>query len=67
MNVEHDHSSVTTRITREVRKWNNDRTPEDGPPDEILRRTFWLDENGLEITDPDRIALLEQKHRMEVR
>jgi hypothetical protein len=47
-----------------VEKYRPGRAPV-GPPDEVVERAYWVDvRSGREITDPIRIAQLEEKrHR----
>ncbi len=47
------------KIEGQVAKWENGRTPADGPPDEVDTFAGWVEADGTEITDPDRIAALE--------
>lgn len=49
------------KMTRQLAKWNNYRTPDTGPPDEVLDAAWWYEPDGTEITDPARIAALEAK------
>lgn len=48
-----------TKYTFAVAKWENGRTPDDGPPDRTVRHSTWIDSDGSEITDAARIAALE--------
>lgn len=48
-----------TKYTVAVTKWEHDRTPDDGPPDQTVEQTAWIDTDGTEITDAARIAALE--------
>lgn len=59
MNDNHDTTGGPTRIVRTLARWDNHRTPDDGPPDSEDTAVFWSDENG-EITDEARIAELER-------
>ena len=47
------------RVRRVLRKWENYRTPEDGPPDEESEAIHWFEADGTLVTDPDRIRELE--------
>lgn len=42
-----------------VEKWHPGRTPEDGPPDEVVIAEQWVEAGGI-VTDPARIAELER-------
>lgn len=48
------------KFEAQAAKWENGRTPEDGPPDRIDTASFWM-ENGEVVTDPNRLAELEAK------
>ncbi len=57
-----DASAVgAQRHTVAVAKYEGGRTPADGPPDEVVTVSGWLDADGNEITDAARIAALERK------
>ena len=47
------------RVRRVLRKWENGRTPGDGPPDEESEAIHWFEADGTLVTDPDRIRELE--------
>ena len=47
------------KVALHLGKWNNHRTPDDGPPDEVIESATWHEVDGAEITDPARIAQLE--------
>lgn len=52
------------RVHGYVEKWENGRTPADGAPDSVEERVHWHDPvTGEEITDPDRIADLNARHK----
>jgi len=54
-------AAVPHKYEDEVRMWRNNRTPEDGEPDEVIRLVHWEEADGTEVTDPARIAELEAK------
>jgi len=54
------------RIETRVAKWENNRKPQDGPPDETITMVYWV-ENGRKIEDPERVAQLEAAHQAETR
>lgn len=45
----------------QLAKWAPGRSPEDGPPDEIVESVSWHRPGGEEITDPAEIARLEAR------
>lgn len=47
------------RIKATLCKWEGERTPADGEPDEVVERVYWQRANGHVITDPATIARLE--------
>lgn len=47
------------RLATKLAKWENGRTPDDGAPDDVLESSTWYEAGGTEITDPQRIAVLE--------
>lgn len=49
------------RVKVELAKWENHRTPADGPPDEVITVETWHEADGTEVTDPARAAVLESK------
>jgi hypothetical protein len=46
-------------------KYNNDRTPDDGEPDEVIIISKWFEFDGTPIEDEARIADLEERYPME--
>lgn len=42
-----------------VAKYNDGRTPDDGDPDEVVVVEGWFEADGMEVTDPQRIAEIE--------
>lgn len=53
------------RLATKIAKWENNRTPDDGPPDDVDIQFTWYDGGGVEITDPQRIAYLEAQYPQE--
>lgn len=49
------------KVQTQLRKWENQRTPGDGEPDEVITQELWLDQDGAVIEDPERIAALEAR------
>lgn len=56
-----ESGAVFQKARAEVAKYNNGRTPSDGPPDEVVVVEGWFSKGGREITDPVIIAELERK------
>ena len=42
-----------------IEKWSPGRSPDDGPPDEIVTAEQWVERGGI-VTDPERIVELER-------
>lgn len=40
-----------TAFTRTLKKWEDGRTPEDGAPDEVTTLTYFVDQDGVEVSD----------------
>ena len=51
-----------TRIVRVLRKWEHGRTPDDGEPDSVTERVFWLTPRGRDVTSAKQIARLEKRY-----
>jgi hypothetical protein len=56
---------IGVKVTAQVRKWENGRTPADGDPDEVVVTEHWEEADGTVITDPARIERLEASMRTE--
>lgn len=56
-----DTGSGHSKVSMVLRKWENDRTPEDGEPDEVVTSEEWIGPDGAVVTDPDLIAELEAR------
>jgi hypothetical protein len=56
-----DTLTTYSRIDFRVDKWNDNRTPEDGPPDEVVESYEWVGEDGLTVTDPEIVTMLERR------
>ncbi len=48
-------------------KWEDGRTPDDGPPDAVVESIYWTTLDGVEITDPAQVAELEQRATAQAR
>jgi hypothetical protein len=55
-----DFFNKPVRIAGRLDKYNNGRTPADGEPDEVEFFYKWFEMDGTEITDPLRIAELDE-------
>jgi hypothetical protein len=53
------------RVACELAKYNNNRKPTDGPPDEVVVISQWFEADGTLIEDPERIAGLERDNPIE--
>lgn len=53
-----DNATGPYMLSVQIEKYDNDRTPEDGPPDDVLTVSQWFEANGEPVTDPARIAEL---------
>lgn len=49
------------KVRADVAKWENGRTPEDGPPDAVVSAEQWQYEDGSVLTDPVIIAECERR------
>lgn len=56
-----DDGKLYSAITRTLKKWENDRSPEDGEPDEVDTKTYFVDSDGNEVVDSDKIAELTER------
>ena len=56
-----DTLTMYSRIDFRVDKWHAGRTPDDGPPDEVVETYEWVGEDGQTVTDPETVAVLEQR------
>lgn len=61
-----DHLFVRpVRYRTQVEKWHPGRTPDDGAPDEVVSVEAWVDTDGSEIDDAERIAELNRERDRE--
>jgi hypothetical protein len=56
-----DQARIPHKVTLTVEKFTGDDTS--GPPDEVTTVEQWYDADGETITDPARIAALEEQTR----
>lgn len=59
--MSHDTGIRGIKVQVQVAKWENNRTPADGPPDLVEDVSYWSTADGREITDPETIADLERR------
>lgn len=56
-----DRLEVYSRVDFRVDKWEDGRTPDDGPPDETVEYYEWTGPDGQTVTDAETIAMLERR------
>lgn len=55
----HESAKAYMKVAVNLRKWEDNRTPDDGEPDDEILSEFWQDTNGNRVTDPRLIERLE--------
>ncbi len=68
MNLARESLKGTTCETLVLAKWHNERTPQDGPPDEM--EVFFdacFEKNGDPVTDPARLEEIKTAQLKQVR
>jgi hypothetical protein len=57
----HDSNKLPYREAVRLVKYPDQDAYERGEPEEVVERVTWYEADGTEITDPERIAELEEK------